>query len=77
MTPINLYVAENAQDFAECVDELVLDGGMDYATLKEWVDFWPDSFKRAVWQRLKKSTRWILEEQREAYRTSLVGSNPV
>lgn len=71
----NLYVTENAQDFAECIDELVLDSGMDYATLKEWVDEWPDGFKRAVWGQLKRSTRWLLQQQREEYRKSLAGSN--
>ncbi len=55
------YVPANAGDFARYIDELVVARYIKLATLREWIAYWPPSFKSAVWGKLHKRTKEVIK----------------
>jgi hypothetical protein len=59
--PKDDYQPENADNFAKYIDELVMDRKVHLDTLREWVGYWPTSFKSAVWGKISPHTRAVLK----------------
>jgi hypothetical protein len=55
------YKPENIPDFAAYIDDLVLNRYVRLATLREWSNHWPQSFKTAVWRRLNPRTKEVIK----------------
>lgn len=62
--PVDDYHLANADNFAQYIDDLVADGLVTLPTLREWSAFWPQPFKAAVWSKLDRRTRKIINQMR-------------
>ena len=59
--PHDDYHHDNADNFAKYIDELVMSRHVHLDTLREWISYWPASFKAEVWGKLHKRTKEVIK----------------